>query len=81
VRKAHAAQELLNNPLLNESLFSVESDLLAQMRAVKLDDVNAHTRLIMALQINSTVQRTLWSRIQDGHRAGDEINLRGKRLD
>jgi hypothetical protein len=75
------AEQLLRNPLLNEAIISIEQDLLAQMRAVKLDDVNSHTRLILALQTNQAVSRALWARIQDGHRAQDELNLRGRRID
>lgn len=79
--RAVEAEQLLRNPLLNEAIISIEADLLAQMRSVKLDDVNAHTRLILALQTNQVVQRALWNRIQDGHLASQEIQLRGKRLD
>lgn len=81
MRRAQAAQELLRNDLLNEAIISIENDLLAQMRAVKLDDVNAHTRLILALQTSQAVSRHLWHRIQDGHAAMGEINLRGRRID
>lgn len=60
---------------------SIERDLLHQMHAVKLDDVNGHTRLILALQTNRAVSRALWHRIQDGHAAAGELNLRGRRID
>lgn len=74
-------QELLSNPLLNDAFVSLETDLLAQMRVVKLDDVHAHTRLVLALQVSRAVSRQLWNLIQDGERAGMEIQLRGRRLD
>lgn len=59
----------------------MESDLLNQMRQVKLDDKDGHTRLVMALQINHAVKRHLWLMIQDGAAAVQEIQLRGKRID
>lgn len=75
------AQELLANSLLNDTIDSIQSDLLKQMHQVKLDDVAAHTRLILALQVNGAIQRALWMRIQDGSAALQEINLRGRRID
>lgn len=81
MRRGQAARELLENSLLNEAIISIQHDLLRQMEAVKLDDVAAHTRLIIALQVNNAVQRSLWSRIQDGQGASQEINLRGRRID
>jgi hypothetical protein len=81
VRRGEMAQELLRNSLLNEAIISIEADLLAQMYAVKLDDVNSHTRLILALQTNRAVSRHLWNRIQDGVAASQEIQLRGRRID
>lgn len=59
----------------------MEADLLNQMRAVPLQDREGHTRLVMALQINTAVQRQLWLVIQDGHSAAHELSLRGKRID
>jgi hypothetical protein len=60
---------------------ALEADLVAQMKAVSLADVEAHTRLVLALQMSSTVTRHLWSAVQDGAHAHAQINLRGKRLD
>jgi hypothetical protein len=51
------------------------------MYAVKLGDVESHTRLILALQTNRAVSRHLWNRIQDGVAASGEIQLRGRRID
>lgn len=76
-----AAQELLGNPLLRESIGSIEASLLKQMHQVKLDDVAGHTRLILALQVSQAVNRHLWHVMQDGQAAVQEINLRGRRID
>lgn len=59
----------------------MEADLLNQLRQVKLDDNDGHTRLVMALQINMAVQKQLWLLIQDGAVAVDDIRLRGRRID
>lgn len=55
--------------------------MLKQMHHVKLDDVDAHTRLILALQVSQAVNRHLWGVIQDGEIARQELNLRGRRID
>lgn len=67
--------------MLQEAFRAVESDLVHQMRSVKLDDKDGHTRLVMALQISNSILRHLWLMIQDGEIAVQEINLRGKRID
>jgi hypothetical protein len=72
---------LLQNSLLRESINSVEATLLKQMHHVKLDDVAGHTRLIIALQVSQAVNRHLWSVIQDGEAAAQELRLRGRRID
>jgi len=51
------------------------------MYQVKLDDEKAHTRLILALQTGRSVGRYLWTVIQDGASANQEVQLRGKRID
>jgi hypothetical protein len=66
MRRAQAAHELIQNPLLRESINSVEATLLKQMHQVKLDDVAGHTRLILALQVSQAVNRHLWAVMQDG---------------
>lgn len=76
-----AAQELLSNSLLRESISAVEAALLKQMHQVKLDDVAGHTRLIVALQVSQAVNRHLWHVMQDGAAAQQEISLRGRRID
>jgi len=51
------------------------------MKAVRLDDEKAHTRLVLALQVSSAITRHLWNTVQDGNNASERINLRGTRLD
>ena len=75
------AQQLLENPLLQESVSALKADIVAQMEAVALADADAHTRLVMALQITDAVTRHLWRTVQEGVTAEDTIKLRGKRLD
>lgn len=81
MRRAQAARELLDNVLLREAIAAIEADILQQMRMVKLDDADAHTRLVLALQTAGAVNRRLWHLIQDGNAALEQINLRGKRID
>lgn len=76
-----AAEQLLDNPLLQESLQAQEMDLLSQIKAVRLDDKESHTRLVMAMQMTHAVSKHLWLLIQDGQVAADQINVRGKRID
>lgn len=81
MRRGQAAHELMLNPLLRESIHAVEMTLLKQMHQVKLDDVAGHTRLIIALQVSQAVNRHLWSVMQDGEVAHQELRLRGRRID
>ena len=81
IKRAQAAQELLGNSVLREAVQAEEDRILAQMLQCSLSDSAAHTRLVMALQMASAVQRNLWARIQDGHEAAAEINVRGTRID
>jgi hypothetical protein len=55
--------------------------VLNQIRTADLSNTELHTRLIMAMQISSAVTRNLWSYIQDGHEATQQINMRGRRID
>lgn len=59
----------------------MDLDLLNQLRNVPLSDKDAHTRLVMAMQVNSAIKRQLWMMVQDGVSAVNEINLRGRRID
>lgn len=81
VRKSAEAEQLLSNPLLREAFNSLEADILRQMYAVRLDDKEGHTRLVLALQTSRGVGRYLWHAVQDGSSAGQELQLRGKRID
>lgn len=81
LRRADRAQELLNNELLNESVATLIEDLNQQLRTVSLSDVDGHTRLVMALQVTHAVTRHLRHIIHDGLAAGEQIQLRGKRID
>lgn len=75
------AEQLLSNPLIQEAFSSAETDILAQLYAVKLSDTEAHTRLVLALQTSRCINRYLWGVIQDGISAREEINVRGRRID
>ena len=75
------AQQLLENPLLQEATGALEADLLQQMYVVDLADNDAHTRLILALQTSKALTRHLWRTVQDGAQASEQINLRGSRID
>lgn len=75
------AQQLLENPVLSEAVAAEEARILNQMRQCSLSDKEAHTRLVMALQMSSAVTRNLWVMIQDGHDAAEEIRMRGRRID
>lgn len=78
-QRAVTAQQLLENPLLQEAFGAVEADLLKQMRSVRLDDKEGHTRLVMALQMSHAINRHLWLLIHDGQAA--QFNIRGSRID
>jgi ABC-type thiamine transport system ATPase subunit len=80
-QRAVTAQQLLDNPVLQEAFQSLDTDLMNQLQHVKLDDKDGHTRLVMALQINNAVRRQLWQLIQDGAIATESLKLRGRRID
>lgn len=81
MQRAREAEQLLANPLLREALYLLEQDVLQQMRHVKLDDTEGHQRLVLALQMQRAVERRFWAVIQEGHSAGEQIQLRGRRID
>jgi hypothetical protein len=56
-------------------------NIVAQMRRCPLTDKEAHTRLVMALQMSTAVNRNLWALIQDGSEAIADIQVRGSRID
>lgn len=78
-QRAVTAQQLLDNPLLQEAFTSAQNDLINQMKSCRLDDKDGHTRLVMALQMSQSVNRYLWLVIQDGQAA--QLNVRGSRID
>jgi hypothetical protein len=55
--------------------------VIAQIRAVRLDDQDSHTRLVLALQMSGAVPRYLWNAINDGTRASEQLKVRGSRID
>lgn len=81
MRRGQRAQELMANELFNESVATLENDLIAQVRVASLSDVSAHTRLVMAFQVTNAVMRHLRHVIHDGEVAAGSIQLRGKRID
>lgn len=80
-RRAVTAQQLLENPVLHEAVAEEERRILVQMQHCSLADKEAHTRLIMALQMSTAVNRNLWAMIQQGHEATESIRVRGSRID
>lgn len=81
MRHGQAAAELLNNALFQESLTAVRNDLNAQLMAVSLHDVEAHTRLVIAMQVTRAVERHLISIVETGRAAVAELDLSGSRID
>ena len=79
--RAQKAQELLSNDLLQHAVEAETQSIVEQMRRVSLADSEAHTRLVMALQISGAVNRHLWALIQDGHEAAGDLDVRGSRID
>jgi len=78
-QRAVTAQQLLDNPVLQEAFNAVQADMLQQIKSCRLDDKDGHTRLVMALQMSQAVTRHLWLLIQDGQAA--QLNVRGSRID
>lgn len=81
LRKAQRAEELLRDPLLCESIWAIDNDLIDQMREAKLDNPELHTRLITALQISAAMRKHLLHLLQAGHAAQQRLELRGRRID
>ena len=81
VKRGQRAQELLRDDLLAESFQAVETDIIEQIRIVKLDDRESHVRLVTALQISTAMRRKLWHMVQDGAAAVEHLDLRGRRID
>jgi hypothetical protein len=81
IRRGQAAEELLANPLLRESLAALREDLNTQLLTVRLDDVEGQKRIVMAVQMSGAIERYLKSLIRDGDALAGTIQLRGKRID
>ena len=79
--RATAAQQLLDNDVLQGAFYALQSDILRQLDQVKLDDRDVHMRLVMALQMSKAIEKQLWLLVQDGYEAAQQIQLRGKRID
>jgi hypothetical protein len=67
--------------LLREAFEALETDLLRQLKTVRLDDDEMHSRLVTALQIAGAVEKHLVHVIQDGAAAVEQISLGGRRID
>jgi hypothetical protein len=58
----------------------MQSDVINQMQRVGLSDTDAHTRLVMALQMSTAVTRRLHAHINDGHAVAQVIALHADRV-
>jgi hypothetical protein len=67
--------------VLREAVAHEEAKILSQIRTADLSNKELHTRLVIAMQVSTAVTRNLWSYIQDGHEATQQINMRGRRID
>jgi hypothetical protein len=81
LRRGQAAKELLENPLLSETLGNLRADLLGQIASASLSDKDSHTRLVMAVQMSGAIERHLKKMINEGGIAAEAIAIRGKRID
>jgi hypothetical protein len=66
---------------LHEAVLAEQNNIIQQMQQCSLSDADAHTRLVMALQMTSAVNRNLWRQIQDGAEAAEQFRIRGSRID
>lgn len=66
LQRADFARQILDNPLFVEALAALQTDLERQRLAVKLTDVDAHTKLIMAEQVMAQFRRAFTRAIEDG---------------
>lgn len=63
------ARQLLSNEVFKQAWEAAESSLIAQMQEVKMRDTDMHTRLILALQILSSVRRHIEVTMETGQLA------------
>lgn len=68
------ARQLLGNDVFKAAWKSAEDSLIAQMQEVKMRDTEMHTRLILALQILSSVRRHIEVTLETGQMA--ELQLK-----
>lgn len=66
LKRADYARQVLDNPLFTEAMDALAHDLTAQRALVKLTDVDAHTKLIMAEQCMLKFRAILERAIADG---------------
>lgn len=80
VQRAMQAEELINNPLLNETLNSMEREYLAAWRTSKLPDIEERERLWLATQVLDQVRNHLRIVLENGVVARREIDrIAGRR--
>ena len=63
------ARQLLDNSVFKDSWKAAEDSIVAQMQEVKMRDTDMHTRLILALQVLSSVRRHIETTMQTGQMA------------
>ena len=81
MRRAQHAQQLLSDPMLSDALWAIDSEIIDEIRKVKLDDSTGHSRLIIALQVSDGIRRHLYKVLHEGFEAQQRIEMRGRRLD
>lgn len=64
--RARDAQQLLENPLLNEALGEIESEAITAWKGTKLDDTPARERLWMTVKAAQRVREVLQGAVDNG---------------
>lgn len=64
--RARDAQQLLENPLLNEALAEIESEAITAWKGTKLDDTPARERLWMTVKAAQRVREVLQGAVDNG---------------
>lgn len=67
--------------MLAEAIWAVDTDVIEQLREVRLDLTEQHSRLVTALQVTRAVHRYLHKVILDGYNAQQMLDLKGRRID
>ncbi|HEX7370476.1 MAG TPA: hypothetical protein VF284_09400 [Rhodanobacteraceae bacterium] len=73
IQRSDFARQILDNPVFVEAFDAMAHDLQQQRAAVKLTDVDAHTKLIMAEQVMLKFKAILTRAVQDGDVAQWEL--------